>query len=602
MLKALKDYYDVLEERGETLPVGFSLVNIHYIISLSPDGRIENIIDCQLEEEIMQKNGKVKIKKVPRAYKFPKRTEKPGIDGNIIEHRPLYIFGLNYEDKIFNPKDRTKKAEKSHREFKEKNLKFLEGLDSLLINAYRNFIENWNPEDEANNKYLLSLGNTYKTAGYAFCREGDINNLLNNDSLVINKWKKMLKESKSDKVYAQDAVSGEISPIARIHPKIKGIIGGQPSGCVLVNFNNESEESYGNKQSYNSNISEEIALKYSDALNYLIRNNRANYIDGMTIISFASNAEKKYEDNIDAFLFPDLGSMDIETFEKILDKLIKGSREGKVTFEKLLNEEDIDPEIDYYIIGIKPNVARISLNFIYRKKYGELLMNIARHQEDMKIDEKMGPIPTWRIEKELISPKSKNEKVSPSLTTKLFQSIIDGTPYPEQLAKQMIRRIKIDREIGMTSEKVRMGLIKAWLNRKARFNNKKEEIFMALDVSNKNQGYLLGRLFAVLEQLQQSASNSKLNHTIRDGYFAAASTKPASVFPKLIKLSQNHLKKTKYPGYYNKLIGEIIDMMEYSFPDFLSLKDQGSFIIGYYQQIEALFSGSKSVKEERNAQ
>ena len=112
---------------------------------------------------------------------------------------------------------------------------------------------------------------------------------------------------------------------------------------------------------------------------------------------------------------------------------------------------------------------------------------------------------------------------------------------------------------------------------------------MALDKENCGQAYVCGRLFAVLEKLQRDASGTKLNRTIKDAYFASAAAKPAMIFPKLIKLAQNHLNKVSSPSYYNILLGEIMDKLKGEFPETLLLQDQGRFIIGYYQQYQNFF-------------
>lgn len=141
--------------------------------------------------------------------------------------------------------------------------------------------------------------------------------------------------------------------------------------------------------------------------------------------------------------------------------------------------------------------------------------------------------------------------------------------------------------------RIRAGIIKACINR----NYKEEEFNVALDKENCGQAYLCGRLFAVLEKLQRDASNAALNRTIKDAYFASASSKPAIIFPKLLKLAQNHLNKVKSPVFYNRLIGEIIDKLEGEFPETLLLQDQGRFIVGYYQQYQSFFEKSEKMKE-----
>ena len=196
-------------------------------------------------------------------------------------------------------------------------------------------------------------------------------------------------------------------------------------------------------------------------------------------------------------------------------------------------------------------------------------------------------------QKILVSPKSKNEKVNPALISKLFESIIYGGIYPISLLETVIRRVKIDSTDGKVNS-VQAGIIKGCLNKIER----KEDLKVSLDVTNTNQAYLCGRLFAVLEKLQQDASRNTLNRTIKDAYFASASAKPAIVFPKLIRLAQNHLNKVKHPTYYNKMMGEIIEQLSGEFPETLMLKEQGKFIIGYYQQYQSFFRKSEKSGEE----
>ena len=150
LIHALCDYYDILAKEGKVLPEGYSSVKIHYLISLTEDGKMDGIIDHQ--DTVQVPSGKkLKEKKVPKDLQMPKRTEKSGIEANIAEHRSLYIFGLNLDKDILTPDDRTNKAQKSHQAFVEANLGFIEGLHTPLIDAFRSFLLNWKPEDETEN-------------------------------------------------------------------------------------------------------------------------------------------------------------------------------------------------------------------------------------------------------------------------------------------------------------------------------------------------------------------------------------------------------------------------------------------------------------------
>lgn len=246
-----------------------------------------------------------------------------------------------------------------------------------------------------------------------------------------------------------------------------------------------------------------------------------------------------------------------------------------------------------------------------RNKFGKIIDNVKQHQQDMAICGSNGEIPLWRINNELVSPKASARKkkdndesgaakgsdlpISPTLQSDMFQAILNGTNYPYTLLETVVRRVCTDSDTDSNNKikinAVRAGLIKAFINRKARLNGDKEEITMSLDKENKNPAYLCGRLFAVLEQIQQEASTSKekLNRTIKDVYFSSASSRPALIMPRLIDLSNYHIRNAEKNNKSNAdkylaIMKEIIDKLDGEFPSNLSLVDKGKFQIGYYQQ------------------
>lgn len=595
LIKALCDYYDALAKNKKVLQEGYSNVKIHYLVSLTMNGEIDNIINWQYSEQVEMGKGKIKERFVPRTIVMPERTEKPGIDANIIEHRALYIFGLNFDKDTFTTEDRTGKARKSHEAFRNKNLDFLEGLDSPVVNAYRAFIEGWKPEAETENANLLKLGKAYSAAGFAFCLSGRPDVLLHRDEQLLEKWaiyRWKKNEEGEQEVVAQCAIRGEEAPIARIHSKIKGVYGGLATGSVLIGFNNPSECSYGNDQSFNSNISENAMRRYTEALNYLLSSRKHKVmLDDMTVVFWATDDNETCNDLMTALLFGNPDSMDAQRTEEMLQDMMAEARKGVLRIGQIADMEKIDRNVDFYIVGMKPNSSRLAIKFLYHRRFGEILQNVAQHQVDMQMLKKEKPISLWRIGKSLISPKSKNETVDVALMTKMLEAVVYGTRYPDSLMATAIRRVKTDQEGSMSY--VHAGIIKACINREQRLQGKKEEITLSLNKENDNPAYLCGRLFAVLERLQQDASNKSLNRTIKDAYFASASSKPAQVFPNLLRLAQNHLGKVKAPAYYNIMIEEIIDKLPGEFPDTLLLKNQGQFMIGYYQQYQSFFINSK---------
>ena len=592
LIKALNDYYDMLASQGKILPDGYSKVNINYLVSLTADGEIADIVGVP--------DVKGKNKKAARVEIFPLRYGKSTIFSNIIEHRAAYIFGLIPENGSLVVEN------KKHPVFKEKHLEFLADLDTPLVNAFRLFVEKWQPEAETENKFLLDLGNKYAASGFAFCLNSDSSLLLHEEEKIKEKWEKLYFSQDTAAISAQCAITGEQAEIARLHSKIKGIknpSSTKSSDTVLVSYINPSEESYGNSQSYNSNISQNAMKKYTEALNYLLsatdpQGNRkyVKMFDDTTVIYWAMNTQDVYQDLFEAAFFGDQK----EDVRQFLDKLLAKLKQGTVTIDQALAMEQINPKTDFYLVGIKPNSSRLALKFIYHRKFDELIAGALRHQQDLQIGKNTKSITLEKIEKEMLSPKSTNDHVNPALAAKLFESIVTGSAYSQALLETIVRRCKIDKDINY----VRAGAIKACVNRNARKQGKKEELTVALDRNNLNNAYLCGRLFAVLEKIQQAAYNDSLNRTIKDSYFSSASTTPAIIFPKLLKLAEYHLAKIEKPShitFYRKLIQEIIGNLPGEFPKVLSLTEQGKFMIGYYQQYESLFSSKNSAQNE-NAQ
>ena len=598
LIKALCDYADKqsAESDSNKIPEGFAEQDIHYRIILSEDGDLKRIIPFKHTQTIKDKKGKEKNVEVPRKALLPIRTQKPGIKSNFIEHRPLYIFGLNYDKDSFSPDDNTNKARKSHAAFAEHELKFFDGLESEACKAYRRFVERWIPENEIENPVLTELGKEYKGAYFGFSI-GEESNFLEKDEVFIRKYQKDFSEkneNKDDEVKAVCGILGEKAVAARLHDKIK-FPGGQPSGCQLVCMNDTAFESYGKTQSYNSNVSEAAMKKYTTVFNKLLSDKKHYCILGdMVLVWFAL---KKDDSSESSFFSCFLGNNpDTDTNDKI-SAIMKYARSGFTVEQESIDDIIADKKADFYIAGLTPNSSRICQKFMYKGNFGDMLNNLIKHQNDMLINEKnTRPIFFGGIAKELVSPKSSNDKVPSPLMSSIILAALNNTKYPDALLATVIRRVKIDSDEENKNyiklNDTRAGIIKACINRK--YN--KEEITMAWNDENKNPAYLCGGLFAVYEKIQQDSSGGNLNRTIKDAYFASACSRPASVFPKLAKLAQNHLRKLSdgTQVYYNKLIGSITDGFEGEFPSTLNLDDQGRFIIGYYQMNRKFYTSNKS--------
>ena len=609
LIRSLCDYYDIQSARGEAASDIMSEQPVHWMVMLTPDGRVADIIDKRIEESVPQKNGKVKIVKKPIVVSLPKRTQKTGIDANIIEHRPLYIFGLNYDAKIgLTPDDKTGKARKSHEAFVKKNLEFFDGIDSEIARAYVNFIKNWVPENETENEQLKKLGKEYQGSYYIFALDGSPECKLHKDKVVLAKYEKLMAKAAAETAESDDGImmcpiEGERLRAARIHDKIKGIKGGNSVGAVLVNFNSSAFESYGKSQSMNSGISEKAMKKYTSSLNKLLADPMHHiYSDDMTVVFFAMKHNDKAEcDLFNGYLNSSNGVTEDSTKADVKAVSENIYYKGQTGNAQVL-DKDVDNGVDFFVAGFTPNSSRICQKFMVRNKFGKIIDNVKQHQQDMAICGSNGEIPLWRINKELVSPNSANA-ISPALQSDIFQAILNGTNYPYTLLETVVRRVCTDSDTDSNNKikinEVRAGLIKAFINRKARINGDKEEITMTLNPENTNPAYLCGRLFAVLEKIQLEAADVKLNRTIKDAYFSSASSRPALIFPRLIDLSKFHLSKLSEGRaiYFSKLIDEIMDNIEDNLPANLSLIDKGNFQVGYFHQNSYFFT-KKDKNEE----
>ena len=379
-------------------------------------------------------------------------------------------------------------------------------------------------------------------------------------------------------------VTGEDAEIARLHPAIKGVQDAQTMGASLVSFNAPAFESYAHDggQGLNAPVGRYAAFAYGAALNHLLadREHRMHLGDS-TIVFWAEDAEDAYADLFSAVLGNDQRMQDRDLLG-IMQKLAAGQ---SVRWESV----PLQPENSFCILGLAPNSARLSVRFFVKDSFGAFASRISAHHQRMEIvrpkNDPWETIPLYAMLRETVNPNASSKDASPQMTGDVLRAILSGGLYPATLYQQVQLRIRAEHAIT----RGKAAIIKAYLLRNTPEGERKaiisEVAQVKLNEETRYAPYVLGRMFAVLEGIQEAA-NPGINTTIRDRYFNSACCTPAVVFPVLIRLAQAHLKKLDggLSVHMNRQLQSLMGMLDEAYPGRLSLNDQGIFQLGYYHQ------------------
>lgn len=578
IIQALNQYYERLssEPASGVAPSDYSMAKVSFAFNLSEEGHLLDIFP------LYETTGKKKIAGILLVPEQVKRAA--GVSSNFLCDNSSYVLGLDNKGK-------PARSLECFNAFRELHKQVLGKVDDKGSEAIINFLES-REAGEAHEKILQDMLEVlFEGGNIVFMLEGE-RGYIHERPPVKKAWA-LYKEKELRNAYvAQCLVTGDIGPISLLHPSIKGVVGGQSSGASIVSFNDDAYISYGKRQSYNAPVSTAATFAYTTALNYLLasKKNRLQIADATTVFW----ADRHEEENLIAAFFDppeedekNKESIDYVSAQKIRDILLQ-LRDGK----KPVNAE-FDEKIHFCILGLAPNAARISIRYYHEGEFGSLMKNVGLHYADMSVvvpkDYRHTLPAIWRILRETATL-GKSENIPSILSAGLMQAVLSGNAYPRSLYTAIVSRIRADHNVNP----IRVGILKAYLKRQARINGNKDEegmLTMSLNEESTNQGYILGRLFALLERAQERASGGNLNSTIRDRYFGAASATPAAVFPILLRLSQHHLSKAEYGFAIDRQIQGVMNLLDgqAGFPKHLNLDDQGHFMLGYYQQRQAFY-------------
>jgi CRISPR-associated protein Csd1 len=572
ILQALAEYYDRMTREDDTslAPPGFERKEIPFVVVLDADGNFKDL------EDTRSGDGK---KKRGREFAVPQAVKRTvAVLPNLLWDNPGYVFGTD-------AKGKPERAARQHEAFVAAIRELPAGTKDEGVRAALRFLErgefsavfahpSWKEVEESG-------------ANLSFRLQGD-------HELVCQREAVRAALAGRDGGEAGGAdrclVTGEPDAVARLHPSIKGVWGAQSSGANIVSFNLDAFNSHGRTQGYNAPVGERATFAYTTALNHLLRKDspqRMQVGDASTV--FWAERTDPLETAITA-LFGEPPKDDPHRNTEALRVLYDSPKRGT-------DPDASDASTRFYVLGLAPNASRISVRFWHVSTVGALAERIRQHFDDLRIVRapfEPEVLPLFRL---LVATSAlgKAENIRPNLAAETLRAVLDGTRYPRELLGAAVQRIRAEREITYP----RAALIRAWLVRDARLNTNdpEPEVSVALDPSNPNPAYRLGRLFAVLERAQEAA-NPGLNATIRDRYYGAAATTPVTVFPRLMRLKNHHISKLENRGLavnLEKLIGEIVNGLE-DYPPLLDLPGQGRFSIGYYHQRQAFFNRQDSTQ------
>ena len=572
ILQALNDYYRRKcddPDPAQRLPVfGLEQKEIPFILEINAEGELLQLRDTR------DLQGK---KKIARVFRVPMGIKKTsGVAANLLWDTLEYVLGVD-------TKGKPERVAEQHAAFRARIAALPDpSREDAGIQAVMCFLQHI---DLAQLERQPAWAEAVESnAVLSFRLQGDMDLVCQRPAVV---HAALNVTTGDDAPQAMCLVTGDQAPVERLHASIKGVWGAQTSGANIVSFNARAFESYGKteRQGENAPVSRAAAFAYTTALNNLLRKDspqRMQVGDASTV--FWAERQDPFE-TIFGDIFQDNPDGSSDAVRTLLDAVHSG-KWGQS-----------DESLRYHVLGLAPNAARISIRFYHCVTLRELAQRIAQHFEDLSLAR--GPhdplYPSLFRLLTAVALQNKADNIPPNLGGAVVDAIFAGvnTPYPSLWLNAAVGRCRAEQNVNY----LRAAAIKACLNRQqrhAQFSTQplalEKEFLPMLDLSNTNPAYRLGRLFAVLEKIQEEASPG-LNATIRDRYYGAASSTPVAVFTTLLRLKNAHLKKLTVGrvAWFEKLLGEVLGPVT-DFPKHLPLPDQGRFALGYYHQRQDFFT------------
>ncbi len=581
ILQALAKHYEVLVQQKKLDQPGWANAKISYALSVSAQGELEQVGITK----ILPPQDAKKAAPIPRTISLPAPVKRSsGVAPNFLWDNSSYLLGVDSKGKPQRSIDCFNACKALHHEL-------LDGVDSPAAKALLAFFDHWDPSQAQHHPALQDDWEDLITgANLVFRHNGSF---VHEDPLIRQAWQNHY-DAETDGPRTVCLVTGREGPVEAVHPSIKGVAGAQSSGAALVSFNAPAFCSYGKEQNLNAPVSKQAAFAYTAALNYMLADREHLLrVGDTTVLFWAKGGQIGYQDLLFGALVGETPTYAPGEIAGMVKSMLQGDH---VQY----NGTMLDPQMDFYILGLSPNAARLSVRFFLHNTFGGFLKNTQAHQDRLKIvrptNDKFDSIPLWRLLGATVNQNSRDKSPSPVMAGETLRAILTNTRYPASLLNGVTLRIRAEHQIDRT----RAAILKAYYLKNRNPDIPKEVLTVSLNSTCDDPAYVLGRLFSVYEAIQ-TAANPGINTTIKDKYFNSAASTPTTIFPILGNLAQKHQRKLKGSNmglyvFYEKQLGEISSLLGPTFPTRMSLPQQGSFQLGYYHQTQDRYQKKEDTK------
>lgn len=571
---------------------GYSEERVSFALVLDRDG---HIVDVQSLLDTSGKKPRPGRRSVPRA-----RQRSSNVVSNFLWDNTKYVLGIEEDNSEDGWRVSSGRPHDAFKELHEKKLR--DATDPSLV-AVAGFVRTWDPDGFGK----LPRKSDLPGANVVFRLDGANEFAHESDeaATLVRRW--MREREGVEGVEGVCLVTGVRGKIEKTHPKVKGVRGAQPSGAALVSFNERAFESYGKKQALNAPVVEQVASGAIDSLNALLANSRRPIQIGDATTVFwaeAGTAAEEAEDLFSALLQPPSDTEEEAAVRDGLRQIAAG-----LPVERAF--PGVAPDTRFFVLGLSPNAARLSVRFWMADTFGRLADRVGRHWQDLRLepDPWRGRLPSvWRLLDLSAPPASREKKPQPVLAGGLLRAILCGSAYPASLMASILQRLRVERGAATDADqrkqfRQRVGIAKAFVARtRRRRHNGEEDTLVSLNRVSDDVAYNLGRLFGAMVYAAEAVAARSA--TLRDRYIGSASATPRVVFPHLMRNYEHNrssLAKSDWPGRrvaVDKAVTEIVSRMPNGGPPAtLSLEEQGRFFVGFHHQHDFFYTKHDSPKE-----